>query len=88
MNVEQGAIAALVFMVGFCGTLLKILWDRSTACEKRDVEMHLAIEKQSNRIGVLKGILRVMSKCPMVRCPYRDSIAMDDDDEEGAASAR
>lgn len=71
MTLQDGAIAALVFMVSFCGILLKILWDRSSACEARDLEMHKTLEAQSNKIGVLEGTLRVMERCAMPNCPYR-----------------
>jgi hypothetical protein len=71
MTLEQAAIAALLFMVSFCGVLLKILWDRSNACEKHNDTMHATLENQANKIGVLEGQLGVMQRCAVPNCPYR-----------------
>lgn len=74
MSLEAGAIAALTFMVGFCGILLKILWERSISCERQSDAMHATIEQQGRAIGVLEGTLRVIERCPVSGCPYRPAI--------------
>lgn len=71
LNLQDAAIASLLFMVSFCGFLLKILWNRSTACEKRDAEMQDAMRQQAEKIGIMKGMLDVMKFCPVAQCPYR-----------------
>lgn len=74
MTLEQAAIGALTFMVGFCGVLLRILWDRSNTCEKDRLEMHVMLETQARQIGILDGTLKVVAACPIPNCPYRPHI--------------
>lgn len=71
MNLQDGAITALLFMVSFSGVLLKILWDRSSACEKRDVELQKVLREQAEKIGLMQGMLNLMKYCPVQACPYR-----------------
>lgn len=74
LNLQDAAIAALLFMVSFSGMLLKIQWDRQTACEKRDAETQKELRLMSNKVGILKGMLDVMKFCPIANCPYRPHI--------------
>lgn len=71
LTLQDGAIAALLFMVSFSGVLLTILWNRSIACEKRDKEMQKTLLAYQGRVSTMEGMLKVMKLCPIEECPFR-----------------
>jgi hypothetical protein len=67
MTFEQGAIAVIGSLTAFTLVILKIIYDRSTACETHRTQL----QAQVTELMVIKGRIEVMQNCPKkTACPF------------------
>lgn len=59
---------------GFCGTLLKILWDRSKDCEKWRAEKEPLILAMAKSMGLAQGTAEMVNSCHIKACPFAGKI--------------
>jgi len=55
---------------GFCGTLLKILWDRSKDCERWRAEKEPLILAMAKSLGLAQGAAEMVNSCHIKACPF------------------
>lgn len=59
---------------GFCGTLLKILWDRSKDCEQWRAEKEPLILAMAKSLGIAQGTAEIINACNIKNCPHAGKI--------------
>jgi hypothetical protein len=72
MTFEQGAIVVIGVLFSALSVVVRILWERSNACEKDRLELRLAIEEAKEQRGELRGQMTAFARCPHDECPFRD----------------
>jgi len=66
--------AVIATSVGFCGTLLKILFDRSKKCEEWRDEKEPLINRMAQALGIAEGVAGMVNRCDVPTCPHRGKI--------------
>lgn len=88
MSFEQALVAALMFMVGFCGVLLAMFRVRLNDLQSQCDGLQRISIKQNRKLGMLRGILKTIGGCPVGNCPYHTIIAevdkLWDEDDKGS----
>lgn len=69
-NVLMGGITAVTGVVCYVS---KLLWQRSEQCEKDRYELRAKVEKLEADYGVATGMLNMIARCPVEKCPFRNS---------------